>query len=86
MLVMLFFIYLYVLYRKYFSFYGHTREISRLGVDSELQLSTYATAKATPDLNYTCDLHHSLWQRRIFNPLSEAKDETRTLKDTMSGS
>ena len=28
-----------------------------------------------------CDLHHSLWQRWILNPLSEAKDQIHTLKD-----
>ena len=48
--------------------------VTRLGVESELQLPAYATATATPDPSYICDLHHSSQQRQIVNPLSEAKD------------
>ena len=33
-------------------------------------------------LNCVCDLHYSSWQRRILNPLSEARDQTCILKDT----
>jgi len=44
--------------------------------DSELQLPTYTTATATQDPNHVFDLHHSSRQRRIFNPLSEARDQT----------
>ena len=43
-----------------------------LGVKSELQPLAYATAM--PDLSLVCDLHHSSWQHRIFNPLSELRD------------
>ena len=32
-----------------------------------------------PDLSRICDLHHSPWQRRILDPLSEARDQTRNL-------
>jgi len=32
-----------------------------------------------PGLSHVCDLHHSSWQRRILNPLSEARDRTRNL-------
>ena len=32
-------------------------EVPRLGVELELQLSAYTTAKAMPDLSYICDLH-----------------------------
>ena len=67
-----------------FSFYGHTCSIGkfpvpRLGVKSELQLPAYttATATATQDPSHICDLRHSLWQQQIFNPLSEARDQTR---------
>ena len=47
-------------------------EVSRLEVESELQLPAYATA--TRDLSCICDRHHSSWQHRILNPLSEAGD------------
>ena len=54
-------------------------EVPRLGVQSELQLLAYATATAMPELSHGCDLHHSLWQRRILNPLSAARDRTHNL-------
>ena len=57
-------------------------EVHRLGVMSELQLLAYATTTATPDLTHVCNLHHSLWQCGILNPLSEARDWTCTLMDT----
>ena len=47
---------------------------SRLGVELELQLAAHTTATATLDLSCICDLCHSLWQCRICNPLSEARD------------
>jgi len=46
----------------YFFFLGqHLQhmEVSRLGVESELQLLAYATATATPNPSHICDLHHS---------------------------
>ena len=49
-------------------------EVLGLGVESELQLLAYATTTATPNLSCICDLYHSLWQRRILNPLSKARD------------
>ena len=52
----------------------HT-EVSRLGVESELQLLVYTTA--TPDPSCGCDLHHSSRQRWILNPLSETRVRTR---------
>ena len=63
-------------------------EVSGLGVQSELQLPVYATAAATATLDpsYTYDLHRSLWQCRILNPLSEAWDQTLILMDTMLSS
>ena len=51
-------------------------EVPMLGIESELQLLAYATATATPDLSHVCNLHHSSQQRWIFNPLSEARDQT----------
>ena len=51
-------------------------EFPRVGVQSELWLPAYTTAiaTATPDPSRFCHLHHSLRQRRILNPLSEARD------------
>ena len=57
-------------------------EIPRLGAESELQLPVYTTATAMPDLSCMCDLHRSSQQRRILNPLSEARDQTRILMDS----
>ena len=44
-------------------------EVPRLGVESELQLSAYttATATATLDLSYICDLHHSSEQLQMLS-------------------
>ena len=57
-------------------------EVSRLGVESELQLPPYARATATWHLSSICDLHRSFWQHWILNPLSEARDWTRILMDS----
>ena len=69
------FIYLFVYLFIYFVFLGlhlwHI-EVPRLGVESELQLLAHATA--TRDPSHICDLHRSLWQRWIHNPLSKARD------------
>ena len=54
--------------------------ISRLGVESELQLLAYATT--IWDLHSLCDLYHSSWQYQLLNPLSEARDHTYILMDT----
>ena len=56
-------------------------DVSRLGVESELQLPAYATATATQDPSRICDLHHSSQQHQIFNPLSEARDRAYVLMD-----
>ena len=60
------------------------REVPRLGVKLELPLPTYTTATAMPDPDpsHICDLHYSLWQHRVFNPLSKARDHTHILMDT----
>ena len=57
-------------------------EAGRLEVELELQPLAYATATATLDPNYICDLYHSLLQYQILNSLSETSDETRILMDT----
>ena len=69
----------------YFCFFGlHLRhmEVARLWVVSELQLPTYATATAAPDLSCICKLHRSSQQRLISDPLSKARDWTCILMDT----
>ena len=58
------------------------REVPRLGVKWELQLLAYATATAMPDLSRICNPHHSSWQQRILNALSEANGGTCILMDT----
>ena len=59
-------------------------EIPRLGVELELQLPAYtrATATAPSDLSLICELHCSLWQHQVLNPLSETTDQTHILMDT----
>ena len=49
-------------------------EVSRLGLESEIQLPATATATCI------CDLHHSS-QHWILNPLSEARDRAHILMD-----
>ena len=58
-------------------------EVPRLGVEVELQLPAYATARL--DLSLICDLHHTLRQRQILNPLSESRDQTQVLMDASFG-
>ena len=42
-----------------------------------------AADTATPDLIHIFNLQHSLWQWWILNPLSEARDQTHILMDTI---
>ena len=57
-------------------------EVSRLGVESELQLPADTTAKARQDLNHIYKLQHSWQQCRILNPLSKARNWTCILMDS----
>ena len=59
--------------------------VPKLGVESELPLQAYATAIAALDASI-CDLCSSLQQCGILNPLSKARDQTRILKEIISGS
>ena len=61
-------------------------EVPGLGIESQLYLPAYATARATPDLSHIRDLCCSLQQCQVLNPLSEARDQICILLDTMSGS
>ena len=56
-------------------------EVSRLEVESELQLLAYATATATTDQSLVCDLLHTPQQHWVLNPLSEARDQSCILMD-----
>ena len=58
-------------------------EVPRLGFELELQLLAFttATATATQDPSRVCNLHHSLWQHWVLNPLSKARDQTCILTD-----
>ena len=57
-------------------------EVPGLGVESELWLPAYATARATQDPSYVFNLHHSSRQRQNLNPLSGARERTHILMDT----
>ena len=57
-------------------------EVPRLEVELELQLLAYTTPTATQDPSLICNPHHSSWQRRILNSLSEARNQTPILIDT----
>ena len=54
-------------------------EVPRLGVESDLWPLAYVTA--TRDLSHVYNQHHSSEQRRILNPLMEARDWTHILMD-----
>ena len=51
-------------------------EVLKLGVERELQLLAYITVTAMQDQSRVCNLHHSLQQSRILNPLGKARDRT----------
>ena len=73
----------------FFSFLGlHPQhmEVSRLQVESDLQLPAYTTAMAIPDPRHICNLHCSWPPCRILNPLSEAREGTCILTDAVLGS
>ena len=59
-------------------------EVPRQGAESQLQLPAYATAIAIPDPSRVCHLCCSLRQCWIFNLVSEARDQTHILMETMS--
>ena len=58
-------------------------EVSRLGAELELQLPAYAKATTMPDPSHICELHHSSWQCWLPDSLSEARDQTQILMDTV---
>ena len=56
--------------------------LPRLGVESELQVSAYSTATATPDPSHICNVHQSSLQHQIFILPIEAWNWTLILMDT----
>ena len=79
------YIYIFLSYYSYFHFQSHTcwhMEVPELGVESELQLLSCATATATQDLSCIHDLHCNLEQCWILNPLSETRGQTCILTET----
>ena len=61
-------------------------EVPGLGVKSELQLTAYSIATAVSDLSCICKLCCNFWQYWFLNALTEARDLTCILMDTMLGS
>ena len=57
--------------------YGSSQARSQIGAAAE----PYATAIATATLNLSsiCELHHSLWQHWILNPLRRGMEHTSSL-------
>ena len=62
--------------------YGRFQARGQIGAAAE----AYDTATGTLDPSHFCNLHCSLWQCWIPNPLSEARDRARILTNTVSGS
>ena len=58
-------------------------EVPGLGVKLELQLPACTTGTAMPVSSCICDLCYSLWQHWILNLLSEARDQTCILMETV---
>ena len=61
--------------------YGSSQAGSPTGAAAEAS----ATATAILDPSHICNLHHSLQQCQILNPLSKARDQTHILTETMLG-
>ena len=61
-------------------------EVPRIGVELELQLPASTTAIAVRDPSSICDLRYSSQICWILTLLSEARDQTYILMDTMLSS
>ena len=66
------------------SFYVHICSIWKFPGQGQIGAAAvaYVTDLAILDLSHICDLHCSLWQCRILNPLNEARDGTHILTET----
>ena len=58
--------------------YGSSQARGPIGAAAAHRYHSHSNA----DLSRICDLHHSLWQLWILNPLSMARDQTHILMDT----
>ena len=61
--------------------YGDFQARDQIGAVAAGLHHSHSKARSKPCLR-VCDLHHSLPQCRIFNPLSKARDRTCVLMDT----
>ena len=77
----LYFRYYFILFTLFLGPHLWHMEVPRLGIKSELPLPA-TTATATLDPRQICNLHISLGQCWILNPLSRARDLTCILMDT----
>ena len=59
--------------------YGISQSRGRIGAAAV----PYATATATPDPSWICDLHCRSWQHQILNPLVESQDWTPILTEAL---
>ena len=73
------FLFCFVFAFCFLGLYLQHMEVSRLGVQLEVQLPAYTAVTATPDPSCICNLHHSSRQGWIPNPLSKARDRTHNL-------
>ena len=71
-----FFFFFFFFFGVFLALHPKDMEVPRLGIKSELQLLTYATATAIQDMSQVCNLHHSSNQCWILNPLNQARDQT----------
>ena len=76
-LLLSFFYFLFLFFCFLWPYLKHM-EVPRQGVKLELQLP----ATAMPDLSLVCNLHHSLQQCWIPDPLSEVRAQTHILMDS----
>ena len=78
------FIYLFIYFLVFCPFraaptaYGGSLARGRIRTAATSLCQSHSNARS-PDLSWVCNLHHSSWQCRILNPLSEARDQTRNL-------
>ena len=55
--------------------YGSSQAMGQIGATA----ASLHPSHSNKDPSLVCDLHHSLQQRRILNPLSKAKDRAHNL-------
>ena len=67
--------YFILLFRAALTAFGSSQARGRNGATG----AAYATVLATLNLSQICDLHNSLWQHQILNPLSKARDQIHML-------